>query len=222
MSDPLSYAWYEFWYGVLLAGFTFGWSLRFEGRRNIPRRGPVLLIANHESYIDPLLVGVTAPRHLRFLARKNLFHGLFGKFLSSVGTYPVDQEGVAKGGLKAMIELLQAGQAVLVFPEGERSWTGVMQAFKPGIMLLIKKTLPPVVPVGVAGAFEALPRARRVPVPTLAPLFLPAGRATVAVSVGKPIDSRRFCEMPREQALAELFDEVKKVQERAERLRRKV
>jgi 1-acyl-sn-glycerol-3-phosphate acyltransferase len=221
MPGRLRWLWYEFWYGIVMAGFTLGFSFRMEGRRNIPPDGPVLLIANHESFIDPLLVGIASRRHLWYLARKNVFKGLLGWFLPTVNTIPVDQEGVAKEGLKAMVDLLQAGKPALIFPEGARAWDGVMQPFKPGVLLLIKKTAPPIVPVGVAGAFEALPRGRRLPIPTPSPLFLPPGRSTVAVVVGKPIDSRRFADLSREQALAELFNEVKKVQERAEHLRRK-
>ncbi len=119
-----------------------------------------------------------------------------------------------------MIDLLAADWPVLVFPEGERSPTGVMTAFRPGIHLIIKKTHAPIVPCGIAGAFETLPRDRHLPIPGLSPLFLPAGPNTIAVTFGKPLDGAQFAKMPREEALTRLFDEVKKVQEHAEHLRR--
>jgi 1-acyl-sn-glycerol-3-phosphate acyltransferase len=221
MSEPLGGLWYEWWYGVLLAYFTLGHSFRFDGRQNVPKCGPALFIANHESYIDPLLVGVASPRHLAFLARANLFHGIFGRFLRSVNTHPVDQEGFAREGLKAMIDMLNDGWPVLVFPEGERAMEGTMKPFRPGVHLIIKKTHAPIIPCGIAGAYEALPRWRHPPIPGHSPLFLPPGKCTIAVSIGKPLDGGRYAKMPREQALTELFDEVKKVQEHAERLRRR-
>ncbi len=227
MPDPLQpestlhYLWYEFWYGVVLGTCTIGFSYRMEGRRNIPKDGPALLIANHESYIDPVLVGLVSPRHLYYLARKTIFKGLLGRFLPTVNTYPVDQEGVAKEGLKSMLALLHAGKPVLIFPEGQRSFDGVLQEFRPGVHLLIKKTEAPIIPVGIAGAHEALPRGRHLPIPTPSPIFLAPGKSTLAVSVGKPIDARRYRGMPRPDVLADLFQEVKKVQERAEELRRK-
>jgi 1-acyl-sn-glycerol-3-phosphate acyltransferase len=221
MSEPLGGLWYEWWQGLLLAYFTFGHSLRFAGRQNLPKSGPALLIANHESFIDPLLVGVSVRRHLAFLARANLFKGAFGRFLRSVNTHPVDQEGFAREGLKAMIDLLGQGWPVLVFPEGERAMDGVMNPFKPGVHLIIKKSLAPVVPCGIAGAYEALPRQRHPPIPGHSPLFLPPGNSTIAVVIGKPLDGARFAKMPREAALAELFAEVQKVQRQAERLRRR-
>ncbi len=98
MREPLSGLWYECWRGLILGYFTLGNSLRFDGRRNIPAKGPALLIANHESYIDPICIGCVVPRHLAYLARANLFGGLFGRFLRSVNTYPVDQEGFAAKG----------------------------------------------------------------------------------------------------------------------------
>ena len=138
-----------------------------------------------------------------------------------MNTHPVDQEGFAREGLKAMIELLGKGWPVLIFPEGERSMDGVMQPFRPGVHLILKKTHAPVVPCGIAGAFEALPRSRHPPIPGHSPLFLPPGDCTLAVSIGKPLDGARFAKMPREAAVAELFEEVRKVQEHAERLRRR-
>jgi 1-acyl-sn-glycerol-3-phosphate acyltransferase len=220
MSESLGGLWYEWWQGLLLAYFTFGHSLRFAGRQNLPKTGPALLIANHESFIDPLLVGVSVRRHLAFLARANLFKGAFGRFLRTVNTHPVDQDGFAREGIRAMIDLLGQGWPVLIFPEGERAMDGVMQPFKPGVHLIIKKTGAPVVPCGIAGAFEALPRSRHPPIPGHSPLFWPPTGRTIAVTIGKPLDGARFAKMPRGAALAELFDEVKKMQEQAERLRR--
>src|SRR5262245_13071991 len=119
-------------------GFTFGFSLRSQGARHVPARGPALLVANHQSFFDPPAVGVVTPRHICYLARKTLFRGIFGKLISKLNAIPVDQDGVAKEGLKTIIDLLQKGEAVLVFPEGERTPDGSMLPLKPGILLVIK------------------------------------------------------------------------------------
>ena len=215
-----SYLLYGASYWAFQALATLGLSYRFEGRRNVPRRGPALLVANHESFLDPVLVGMASSRQICYLARKTLFKNrLFGAYLRTVRSVPVDQEGVAKEGLKTVLELLKAGEVVLVFPEGERTWTGQMQPLKPGVQLLIKRAQVPVIPVGVAGAFQAFPRTRKLP--NLSPLFLPATGASVAVSVGKPQPAARYTELPRDQLLVELAREVGAMRERAERLRRK-
>jgi 1-acyl-sn-glycerol-3-phosphate acyltransferase len=213
--------WYDLNYSWMMAVFTFGWSLRFEGAGHIPRRGPVLLLANHQSFLDPPLVGVAiSTRRMWALARKNLFRNrLFGGYLASVGGVPVDQDGVAKEGLQIVLDLLARDQAVLIFPEGERTWNGSMQPLKPGITLLLKRSNAPVVPVGIAGAFEALPRTSAWP--HLAPLLLPAGLAGVAVSVGPVIDRSRYQGKGREEVLGVLFEAIAAQQRRAERLRRK-
>jgi 1-acyl-sn-glycerol-3-phosphate acyltransferase len=215
-----SYLWYELNYWMVWTTFTFGFSFRSEGSRNVPRRGPVLFIANHESFLDPLAIGLAVRRHLYFLARKTLFHPpSFGNFLRSVNCVPVDQEGVAKEGMRTCLDLLESDMALLVFPEGERTYDGRMQAFKPGITLLMKKLPVPIVPVGVAGAFEAYPRQAKIP--HLSPLCLPPNGAAVAACVGKPIRPERFANMSREQVLAELFDAVAEQVRAAEKIVRK-
>jgi len=220
MAAWLSYLWYELVFWTTFFGMTVWFSLRVRGRQHIPLRGPVLLIANHQSYLDPNLAGLSSPRHLYYLARKTLFRNrFFAALIRSVGAVPVDQEGVAKEGLKAILQQLQAGRAVLVFPEGERSHDGVMRQLKPGILLLIKRAQAPIVPLGIAGAVEAWPRWQRYPVP--APLFLPATKRTLAVSVGPALDPKRYAAMERQQALEELFDALRLQHEQAERLRRK-
>src|SRR5436190_16924901 len=139
---------------ILLIGFSF----RAAGRFNVPRRGPVLLIANHQSFIDPPAIGIAAPRHLHYLARKTLFKkGGMGLFLRVVNSVPIDQEGVGKDGMRAILARLEAGQAVLVFPEGERTPDGQVHPLRPGIGLLLKRVRAPIVPVAIAGAFEAWP-----------------------------------------------------------------
>src|SRR5437870_13245478 len=122
LQDRLWYAWYEGLSWLSLAGMTFGFSLRTEGFKNVPASGPALLISNHQCFLDPVLVGLAARRHLHFLARKTLFRhwGLAG-LMRSLNGVPLDQQGFAREGLKTMIEQLQAGHAVLVFPEGERT-----------------------------------------------------------------------------------------------------
>ncbi len=220
MPPAVSSLWYEFAYWISAVGFTFGFSLRGEGGRHVPSSGPALLIANHQSFLDPMLVGLTARRHLCFLARKTLYRNrAFGWLLRSLQAVPIDQHGFAREGLKTILDQLQAGRAVLVFPEGERTWDGVLHGFRPGIHLLMKRIPMPIIPVGIAGAYDAWPRWRNLPHP--APFFLPAEKGNVAVAIGRPLDGRHFAAMPREQALEGLFQEVQKMVARAEHLRRK-
>jgi 1-acyl-sn-glycerol-3-phosphate acyltransferase len=108
---------------------------------------------------------------------------------------------------------------VVVFPEGTRTEDGKLSPLKPGVQLLIKRTQATIVPVGIAGAFQALPWWKKVP--KLSPLFLPATGSGIAVVAGPPLDARRYAELPREQLVAELTVELQKVLDRAEHLRRK-
>jgi 1-acyl-sn-glycerol-3-phosphate acyltransferase len=83
---------------------------------------------------------------------------LLGGVLPKLNVIPVNQEGVDRSAIKAVIRILQAGNGVLVFPEGSRTLDGTLQAAEPGIGLIIAKTLAPVVPMRIFGAHEALPR----------------------------------------------------------------
>jgi 1-acyl-sn-glycerol-3-phosphate acyltransferase len=213
--------WYDVCYWACKISFTCAFSMRCEGWANVPAAGPVLLLANHQSFLDPPAVGTSLHRRIHYLARKTLFRNrLFGNLLLGLKAVPVDQEGVATEGLKTVLKLLKAGEGVLVFPEGERTPTGKMLPLKPGVALLIRQVDMPVVPVGIAGAYDTFPRSGRFPV--FSPLFLPARRkGTLAVSVGKPLDSRRLRELPRDQMLEAMHQEISKAWQRAEKIRRK-
>jgi 1-acyl-sn-glycerol-3-phosphate acyltransferase len=213
-------AWHKTLYLFYHALFTLGFSLRMQGQGNMLPDGPALIVANHQSFLDPLIIGLCARRPLVYLARKTLFKNpYFAAMIRSLNAVPIDQEGIGKEGIRVILEQLSRGRAVVVFPEGERTPHGDMLPLRPGIHLLIKRTRAPIIPIGIAGAFDAWPRRRAYPIP--APLAWPAGPGTISVALGKPLDAHFFAELPREQALRELFDKIHDEQVRAERLRRK-
>jgi 1-acyl-sn-glycerol-3-phosphate acyltransferase len=161
---------------IIVVGRVF-FRLRVVHRERMINHGPVILASNHESYLDPPLVGSVADRAIFFLARKTLLDGLFfGWLLPKLNVIPVDQEGNDRSALKALIRILRAGEGTLVFPEGERTVDGRLQPALPGLGFVIAKTLAPVVPMRIFGARQAWPRGGK-PV-----LFRP-----VTVVVGEPI-----------------------------------
>jgi 1-acyl-sn-glycerol-3-phosphate acyltransferase len=143
---------------IVLVGRVF-FRLRVVHRERMINHGPVILASNHESYLDPPLVGSVADRAIFFLARKTLLDGrFFGWLLPKLNVIPVDQEGNDRSALKALIRILRAGEGTLVFPEGERTKDGRLQPALPGLGFVIAKTLAPVVPMRIFGARQAWPR----------------------------------------------------------------
>jgi 1-acyl-sn-glycerol-3-phosphate acyltransferase len=143
---------------IKLVGRLF-FRLRVVHRERMINHGPVIMASNHESYLDPPLVGSVADRAIFFLARKSLLAGpFFGWLLPKLNVIPVDQEGNDRSALKALIRILRAGEGTLVFPEGERTKDGRLRPALPGLGFVIAKTLAPVVPMRIFGAREAWPR----------------------------------------------------------------
>lgn len=121
--------------------------------------GPLILAANHQSYFDPPLAGITSRRAIYFLARKTLFAvPILKKLLPHFQIIPVDRDGTDRTALKHIIARLHEGNGVLLFPEGTRSPNGSLQAARSGIGLIIAKTQAPVLPMRIFGAHEAFPK----------------------------------------------------------------
>ena len=155
---------FYYWVGYHLSRLAGRLLFRFRiiHRERMIQGGPVILAMNHQSYLDPPLAGITSDRPIYFLARRTLLDvPLLGSVLPKVNVIPVNQEGVDRSAIKAVIRVLQAGNGVLVFPEGSRTLDGNLQAAEPGLGLIIAKTLAPVVPMRIFGAREALPRGGR-------------------------------------------------------------
>ena len=152
----------------ILAVGTLRTLFRLEstGRENIPATGPVLLVANHSSLLDPPVIGGAAGRQLTFLAKAELFEiPGFGGLIRRLNARPIRREGVDPGALRTAMRALADGGAVLIFPEGTRGDEGVLRPAKAGAGMLAVLSGAPVVPVYVKGSGHAWPRGRRVPRP---------------------------------------------------------
>jgi 1-acyl-sn-glycerol-3-phosphate acyltransferase len=147
---------------VAVMRLCFG--LRSRGAEHVPAEGPVLLVANHASFLDPPLVGGVAPRPLCFMAKAELFRvPLFGSFLRRLNAHPLRREGGDAGALRTALRVLKGGGALLVFPEGTRGVDGILGPAKPGAGMLAVLGGAAVVPVYVSGSDRAWPRGRRFP-----------------------------------------------------------
>ncbi len=135
-----------------------------QGRHHLPDRGGAIICANHQSFLDPPLVGMALSRHFVFLARKTLFgNPVFGFIISMLDGVPLNRDGLGIEGIKTTLRKLKAGQALIMFPEGTRSKTGDLQPLKSGFITLARRSHVPLIPCGVVGAIDCLPRGGKLP-----------------------------------------------------------
>jgi 1-acyl-sn-glycerol-3-phosphate acyltransferase len=148
----------------LFAKAYFGIS--FRGARHIPLTGPLVIASNHVSYADPVLLSLPFRRPLFYMAMAPLFRNPpLGWFLRRVRAFPVQLESADPRATREAVRLLQAGEAVLIFPEGGRSRDGCLEGFKPGAFRLACSLGAPVLPVTISGGYEAWPAHRLLPRP---------------------------------------------------------
>lgn len=150
-----------YWFGWLLFGSAYRslFGLKVIGRENLVRDGAVLIASNHESFLDPPLIGTLYQDEMFYLARKTLMKGALLKWIYLAwNSIPVDQDRPDMTSLKAIIKLLASGRRVLIFPEGERSLDGNMGAAQPGVGLIAVKSNAVIQPIRIEGARDALPR----------------------------------------------------------------
>ncbi len=137
-----------------------------DGLECVPATGGLLLAVNHASFLDPVLVGLVMRRPIHFMARDTLFKkNGFGWLLRAVHSVPVRREGASRNSLRAVLDLLEEGRVVLVFPEGTRSRDGRFGKFRNGIVKMSQLAGVPVLPVVVGGSHRALGRGAWLPRP---------------------------------------------------------
>lgn len=183
--------------------FALFFRLRVAGRENIPPGG-MLVCCNHQSHLDPVLVGLACREPITYLARDTLFKGWFAKLIIYLGAIPIQRDGLGLNGVKKTLERLKIGEKVLIFPEGTRSPDGQLQTLKGGLALIARRAKVPLLPVAIEGAYHAWPRKQKWPTPQ-----------TIQMTVGPPIPLEVVRAMDDEQLTALLAEEIRKCWETA-------
>lgn len=185
----------------------------FEGRENVPTDRPFVLAPVHRSFLDFALVAGVTKRRMRYMGKAELWkHPLGGRFLEALGAFPVHRGAADREALNTSIAVVDAGEPLVLFPEGTRQKGPVVEPLFEGAAYVAARTGVPIVPVGIGGSERALQKGKKLPRPV-----------KVHVVVGAPIEpparsesgrvSRRSVHELTEQLRVEvqrLFDEAQK------------
>jgi 1-acyl-sn-glycerol-3-phosphate acyltransferase len=150
---------------------------RLEGLENIPEDGPFILIANHQSYLDPILIQAVVRRPIHTMSKSTQFSdAITGPIVKSLKGFPVRRFQVDPQAVRLALRILRHGHGVGIYVEGERTWDGRLQPPRLGTIRLLLKAGVPVIPCGVSGTYDIWPRwDRRL------------RRGTVRIRFGEPI-----------------------------------
>lgn len=188
--------------GILTPILRIAYRFRVEGREHIPKRGPVILAANHRSFLDSVFIPLVVRRRVTFVAKAEYFDDpKTAWFFRAVGQIPIRREGgtASERALDSALEVLRSGGVFAIYPEGTRTRDGLMHRGHTGVARLALRSGATVVPVGLIGTDECQPVDRKLP-----KLFLP-----VTIRFGEPIDPARFAGREQDHmALRELTDEL--------------
>jgi 1-acyl-sn-glycerol-3-phosphate acyltransferase len=162
--------------------------VRAEGVAGIPREGGLIVAATHESFLDPVVMGAYLPRGLRYMARRTLFvkaveggerrRGIASAFARWAGVIEIDLAAGGRDAVRRCLDLLAAGYAVLIFPEGTRSLDGRVREFESGVGLLALRSGAVVIPVSIEGTNRIWPKGRKLPRLAAGPVRLAFGAPT--------------------------------------------
>lgn len=205
--------WKKVWYDALRLWCRLFFSavcrLRCQGREHIPATGGVLVVSNHQSQLDPIVVGLVFDRRLNYLARKTLFRfPPFRWLIESLDAIPIDREGTGLGGLKETLRRLKNDELVLIFPEGTRTTTGDVLPMKPGFTTVASRAKVPILPVAIDGPYQSLPRGTVIPRPV-----------PMQVQIGEPILPDEIARLEERDLAREVERRVRECHARARALR---
>src|ERR1043165_6232700 len=155
--------WWQLSQGLARAGANVLWKFRAFGLENIPRTGGVLLASNHQSFLDPVLVAMVLSREMHFMARRTLFRNpAFRAIIVGYNAFAIERDSADEKGVNSAIARLEAGNILLVFPEGTRTGNGSIGPMK-SVGVLAERGAVPIVPVLILGAYEVWPKGRLIP-----------------------------------------------------------
>lgn len=182
---------------VLQNFFVVWFRYRVEGLEHLPAGG-ALLLSNHQSHLDPLLIALSFKRPVSYLARHNLFEvPIVSWILRNTYVMPIRREGTGTESIRLSVDRLNQGYYVGMFPEGTRSLDGRVGELKPGFLAIVRRVAVPVVPVGIAGANLAFPKGAVFPRPR-----------TIRVVIGEPISAESVAALSQRGREQEFVQEV--------------
>ena len=151
------------WYRLVRPLFRWGIArivhAEFEGLEHLPLNGPCILVPNHQSVLDPMLLQGSLPRAADSMTKSTQFtRGFFRWILPRLHAFPVRRYRVDAQSVRVLFRRLDQGRVVCVYPEGERSWDGRLQPFRRGTLRVLLRAGVPIVPVGIDGTYLAWPR----------------------------------------------------------------
>jgi 1-acyl-sn-glycerol-3-phosphate acyltransferase len=180
--------------------FRLTLRVEYHGLHHVPATGAALIVSNHQSYLDPLLVGAALPRSVRYMAMNQLFsRPTISAVLRLYGAFPVNARSADRRAIKACLRYLRRGELVMIFPEGERSRDGHLLQFFHGFARIALLGDVPIVPVTIHGAIHVWPRSAKWPRP-----------GKVQLTFHAPLDPRSF-PPESERAAAQISMQVRNV-----------
>jgi 1-acyl-sn-glycerol-3-phosphate acyltransferase len=170
---------------IVRAASRLYFRIRFDGTQHIPATGPLLIVSNHVTYADPVLVSIPVRRPVHYMAWNALFDvpGL-AWLIRRLRAFPVEIESADPRATREAVRLLQRNAVLMIFPEGGRSADGRLGRFKPGAFRLACSLGVPLLPVTIVGGHESWPPGRALPRPgrltiTYHPVLAPAAGGDV-------------------------------------------
>jgi 1-acyl-sn-glycerol-3-phosphate acyltransferase len=181
------------------------YGIKVQGLENIPRKGASILAANHVSFLDSFFIPLVVRwRKVTYLAKADYFKTWkTAWFFNMAGQIPIEREGGEKSetALNTALKVLKEGNLLGIYPEGTRSPNGKLHRGRTGVARLALAAGVPIVPVGLVGTDEVMPKEAKMP-----RLF---GRPKVIVKFGKPLEFDRFADRDRDRfVLRSMTDEL--------------
>lgn len=164
---------------AILRGFTHVyWRIEVDGAGSVPEKGPVIVAPVHRSFMDFVVAAEVTRRKLYYMAKDDLWRSpRLGRLLEALGAFPVNRDGADRLAIERAQAVLERGDALILFPEGTRRSGPLIEELHEGAAFLSARTGAPIVPVGIGGTAEAMPKGSKFIRPV-----------KVHVVVGQPLD----------------------------------
>ena len=195
----IRYVFHQIWYFICCC-VSIGITLcltrpKVYGKKNVPKKGSLLILANHQSYLDPMLCQWSVfPRFSWHVARSTLYtNKWFGMLLATLNTIPINRGEADLKSMRAILNKLKEGKPVCLYPEATRTHDGRIIDIKPGVTLLSRRSGADVLPITIEGAYEAWPRHQKLP-----------HTKKALIQIGEVITAERIKEMG-DKAFAQLL-----------------